>query len=791
MATTVSDRLVGTLVDGRYEVVSRIARGGMATVYLAVDRRLDRNVALKVMHPHLADGVEGAEFVSRFRREARSAARLAHPGLVAVYDQGFDGETSYLTMEYVAGTNLRRRLRTERTLTLGATLDLLEEILDALTVAHRAGLVHRDIKPENVLLTEEGHVKLADFGLARAVTEVTATATGTVLGTVAYLSPEVITTGGCDPRADVYSVGILASEMLLGRLPFTGESPIQVAYRHVNEDVPPPSRTAWWMPVEIDELVCALAARDPDDRPRDAAAALVLVRATRAALSPAELERRADPPAGPAGRSAASGEPSRPDPAAPGTTVRLAAGAAGSPDHDGADDAGRDGEGPVVTDGHPAPVDGPGTQGRQGAEGHQGVEGHQRVEGHPDVEGRRDVEGPTEADTTTSGGVENLDGVHGTLTLAPGRGALASGPSAAADDEGALDAIPTAAFAQLGAGGTRPPTGGRPGRTASAGRPVSGEVPVTVEPAAVVAARRRRRRRRRVLVILGSVLAAALFVGVWTVWTTVGPGAYTAVPTNLVGTTVEEATATLDAVSLRYDVTQAYDDDVPRGDVVSVRPDEGATVRKKDTIHLVESLGIKKITVPDGLVGTEADAVLATLDKVGFDNVSKPTTAYSDDVPAGHVISVTPGPGTKAAHNVRMMVVVSDGPAPVTVPQVTGAALDDARATLGAQGLEVEVKEKFSDDVPQGAVISQSPRQSTTALRGDTVTLTVSKGPQLFAVPDVFGKSSDDARRILEKAGFTVKVEKFAGGLFDRVRFQSPSAGEKVAKKTRVTVTVF
>ncbi|WP_289025004.1 protein kinase domain-containing protein, partial [uncultured Cellulosimicrobium sp.] len=298
MATVTTDPLVGRLVDGRYEVVSRIARGGMATVYLAVDRRLEREVALKVMHPHLAEGASGADFVSRFRREARAAARLTHPGLVAVYDQGLDGDTSYLTMEYVAGSNLRRTMLTERTLTLGRTLDVLDHVLDALAAAHRAGLVHRDIKPENVLLDTEGRLKVTDFGLARAVNEVTATTTGTILGTVAYLSPELIATGTCDARTDVYAAGILAYEMLLGTVPHTGTTPIQVAFQHVNNDVPPPSDVAPWIPPEVDDLLCALAARDPADRPADAGAALALVRSTRAALDPADLERRVDPPAG-------------------------------------------------------------------------------------------------------------------------------------------------------------------------------------------------------------------------------------------------------------------------------------------------------------------------------------------------------------------------------------------------------------------------------------------------------------------------------------------------------------
>ena len=294
MGTTISDPLVGRLVDGRYEVVSRIARGGMATVYLAVDRRLDREVALKVMHPHLAEGATGTAFVARFRREARAAARLTHPGLVGVYDQGIDGDTSYLTMEYIDGTNLRRHLGERGALTVGEALEVLDRILDALAAAHSAGLVHRDVKPENVLLGDDGRVKVTDFGLARAVTEVTSTTTGTVLGTVAYLGPELVSQGLSDARTDVYATGILLYEMLTGRQPFTGETPIQVAFQHVNSDIPAPSRAVDWLPQEIDELVGALAAREPDDRPTDAGAALSLVRRTRATLDGTTLARRAD-----------------------------------------------------------------------------------------------------------------------------------------------------------------------------------------------------------------------------------------------------------------------------------------------------------------------------------------------------------------------------------------------------------------------------------------------------------------------------------------------------------------
>ena len=221
-----------------------------------------------------------------------------HPGLVRVYDQGTDGDLSYLTMEYVDGENLRTRLLHESTLTVGESLALIEAILDALSAAHRLGLVHRDVKPENVLIDEDGRPKLADFGLARAVTEVTSTSTGTVMGTVAYLAPELVQRGEADARTDVYAVGIMLFEALTGRQPFTAPSAIEVATRHVHEDVPAPSTYAPWLPAEIDSLVLTLASRDPGGRPSNATAALALVRQTRAMIDEPTLDRKAEPPSG-------------------------------------------------------------------------------------------------------------------------------------------------------------------------------------------------------------------------------------------------------------------------------------------------------------------------------------------------------------------------------------------------------------------------------------------------------------------------------------------------------------
>jgi serine/threonine-protein kinase len=261
----------------------------MATVYLAVDRRLDRTIAIKVMHPQLA---EDEEFVSRFIREAKSAARLSHPNVVAVYDQGADDGTVFLAMEHVAGRTLRDLMREKGRLSPRQTLEIMEPVLAALGAAHHAGIVHRDVKPENVLLADDGRIKVADFGLARAVTGATShtSATGVLMGTVAYLSPEQVERGVADPRSDVYAAGILLFEMLTGTKPYDGETAIQVAYRHVHDDVPAPSSMVPGLPAGLDALVARATSRDPDGRPDDARRFLAEVAQVRRGLTDAELD---------------------------------------------------------------------------------------------------------------------------------------------------------------------------------------------------------------------------------------------------------------------------------------------------------------------------------------------------------------------------------------------------------------------------------------------------------------------------------------------------------------------
>ncbi|MFZ3571029.1 Stk1 family PASTA domain-containing Ser/Thr kinase [Streptomyces sp. BH097] len=286
MDTTLQDPLLGHVLDGRYRVDARIAVGGMATVYRAVDTRLDRVLALKVMHPSLA---ADASFVDRFIREAKSVARLSHPNVVGVYDQGTDGAYVYLAMEYVAGCTLRDVLRDRGALRPRAALDILEPVLAALGAAHRAGFVHRDMKPENVLIGDDGRVKVADFGLVRAVDTVTNT-TGAVLGTVSYLAPEQIENGTATASVDVYACGVVLYEMLTGGKPHAGESPAQILYKHLHEDVPPPSAAVPGLPFELDELVASATARTPEVRPYDAVALLAQARDARSALTDAQLD---------------------------------------------------------------------------------------------------------------------------------------------------------------------------------------------------------------------------------------------------------------------------------------------------------------------------------------------------------------------------------------------------------------------------------------------------------------------------------------------------------------------
>ena len=272
--------LVGQLIAERYLVRSLVAEGGMASVYLAQDKVLEREVAVKVIHPHLA---KDASFVEKFRREAKVAAKLSHPNLVNVFDQGTDGEIIFLVMEYVPGITLRDAMNDFGALDTKKTLEIIEPLTAALAAAHQAGILHRDLKPENVFLSNGGTVKLGDFGLARAITQ--HTQTGSVVGTVAYLSPELVLRGQADARSDVYSLGVMIYEMLTGSQPYQGEQAVQIAYQHANDNIPAPSSVNSAVPELMDEIVLWATARNPADRPASAKVFLPVITRARADLA--------------------------------------------------------------------------------------------------------------------------------------------------------------------------------------------------------------------------------------------------------------------------------------------------------------------------------------------------------------------------------------------------------------------------------------------------------------------------------------------------------------------------
>jgi serine/threonine-protein kinase len=670
VGATVTDPLVGRLVDGRYEVVSRIARGGMATVYLAVDRRLDREVALKVMHAHLAEGVTGGDFIARFRREARSAARLTHPGLVGVLDQGVDGETSYLTMEYVEGTNLRRHLGERGALTVGDALGTLERVLDALGAAHRVGLVHRDIKPENVLIASDGRVKLADFGLARAVTEVTSTTTGTVLGTVAYLAPELVTRGASDARTDVYAAGILLFEMLTGRQPFTGETPIQVAFQHVNSDIPAPSDLVRWLPVEVDELVTALAAREPDDRPVDAGAALEQLRRTRACLDTATLARAADVApaitlpaatdvdddddslglltgAGPRStddggpRTTSQAETTRIDVAEAGRTVALPIGAV--------------------------------TRGQDARPGVAGT-GEQREHGRR----RWLVAVSLLVVLAAAGAWWFLTLGPGAYTRVPDVLGKSQTEAVAALEAAGLDVDPVVEFHSTA-----------PADTVFASAPEAG----------------------------GRILKE----GTVTVSVSKGPD-LVLVPAGLVGAMQADAEAALVAAGL--DATYAegdhHDDAAPLGSVLKASAEPDTQLERGSSVLLTLSDGPAPVTIVS-VVGASQDEASAQLAALGLKVELAP--AFSDTVPAGRVVSQDPIGGTAGRRTDTVSVVISQGPEMIEVPNMTAKQFDEAKVALETLGFVVKRDNVLGGIF--GTVRSQSVEPGQKAAKGSTITLTV------------------------------------------------------------------
>lgn len=716
------DPLIGTVLNDRYRIDAKIARGGMAMVYRGTDLRLDREIAIKVMHEHL---ISDDTFVERFRREAINAGRLTHPNLVAIHDQARDGDIVYLVMEYLPSVTLRRELKHRGTFTPRQAIVVLDAILAALEAVHSTGIIHRDLKPDNVLLGTDGQVKLADFGLARAVT--TATTTKTLIGTVGYVAPELVTRAGADARTDLYTVGIMFYEMLTGAQPYTDDVPIQVAYRHVHDTVPPPSDVVTRLSPRLDALVLWATSKDPEDRPADAAEFRLALAEARAEMSEAELDL-GDP-------QIATGEHS------PVLTASIDLGEEvpkekrsrtdeipyleGEEDDTEADTGAA---GPDEADDDESSAEAAAAEASR--DDADGVDSTESDDSDPDDD--------ADSDDADRGDDDHTDRADGAAAVAAAGVGVAGAAVAGA---GAASESPDADTTGAEAAGAAAESADSDASDGSADREDSDDEPVSKDSdsdrndkAAVVAgsaaasagASPVRRRRRRVLTGLVAVVAVLALVA-WFVVANL-PTPKSIVPGELAGKPVGEVTSQLEDNDLKAEPKEVFDDKVPAGTVIGTEPVSGAELAPDSSVTVVVSKGEEKFAVPK-LEGTTRDEAEAALKKVNLE-VGKVEEKYSDTVAKDSVISASQKAGTKLSKGEKIDLVVSKGVEPIPVPNVEGLTFDAAYATLAKRGFRVGKDEVFSDDVPKGKVVSQFPKSTEAKPANSLIIVRVSKGKE-------------------------------------------------------------
>lgn len=659
-----SDPLIGHTLNGRYQILSKLARGGMATVYLAQDQRLNRTVAVKVMRTDLG---EDPEFVAKFDREARSAATLSHPNVVGVFDQGTENGRPYIVMEYVEGRTLRLLVAKESPMPPDRVLDLAEPIVAALAAAHEAGLVHRDIKPENVLISKRGQVKVADFGLARLVASPNMTATGVLVGTASYLPPELVIKARPDARSDIYSTGVMLFEMLTGRKPHTGETNYQIAYEHVNSDIADPSKALaeagiwvdWHIPDYVDALVRAATRRDPDLRPRDGRELLTWLRECRQALY--------------------AGQMSDPDLAAAISAPEDAMATESIPAAEQMESATTMAAAPVQVDRvwepkansqrttQPTPMS-PRTPIFPTHLSQDPVHRRRR-------RGLAMLLGVLLMATVT--GMGSWWFLSGRYTTTP---ALANGNQSAAEA-----AISTAGlkaeFAQEYSEDV-------------AALLVTRSEPAVGEP-----------------IVKGAVVK---------VWISMGPERYQMPP--VIGLSQEDAETAIRKNNLSVgEVTSDWSDDVKVGLVASSSADKGAQLKRDTAIDLVLSKGPKPIDIKN-YEGADSATARKELEALGLKVTS--SEANDKDVPAGKIISQKPNDG-KAKRGDEISIVISKGPNLITVPDVAYKNAKAAKEELEKAGFTVVVKESGSI-FSLGLAAATEPKAGQSAPEGSTVTLHVS-----------------------------------------------------------------
>jgi serine/threonine-protein kinase len=667
--TAATDTLVGRSLEGRYRILERIARGGMSTVYAAVDERLDRLVAVKVMSSALS---ADPAFSDRFAREARAAARLTHLNVVSVYDQGCevapDGHHVFLVMEMVEGRTLREFIRERGRLTPAEAISIMEPVLSALSAAHRAGLVHRDVKPENILLSDDGVVKVADFGLARAVeSDASATRTGLMMGTVAYCAPEQISQGRADPRSDVYAAGVVLFELLTGAPPYKGESAMNVAYQHVHNRVPAPSSRVKGVPNEIDELVVAATDSDPDGRPGDAGAFLAEIADVRAELGlPVIPVPPRERPRSRSGRTEA--RDSTPDSATTDMIRRH-----------------------IQTDTEIVPR-------RNDVALGQPLPLASRDENGPPppvvIPPRRQVDRPRSRRRAL---------LVLLLLLLLGAGAGYAGWWFAS---GRYSRVPEVVGASRQVAISRLEDAGYKVDVVEPGSQTYSD---TVDKGLVL----RTDPDADTRLVRGETV---------TIYISAGPHYYTLPPVR--NLSFDAAVAKLQGVgplTISNEVKRESSDTVPDGQVIRTDPPAGRRVTADQTVTIYVSTGPPLVDIPSVTEGTPFDQVKDMLKHSAGEFKVEKVEEYSDNVGKGGVISLSPA--DRATKGSTIIVTVSKGPEYVTIPDIPiGTSQDDARAQLEGLGLVPDFQQIGNRKDP---VVYDVPDAGKKVHVGSTVSVTV------------------------------------------------------------------
>ena len=721
MTSTTSDPMLGNVLDGRYEILSRLARGGMATVYRAWDRRLERVVAVKIMHDGLGDD---ADFAKKFDREARAAAKLINPNVVGIYDQGQDQGRPYIVMEFIEGHTLRKVIVADAPLSPLQALQYMEPIAAALAAAHEAGIVHRDVKPENVLIrggvNEIGAIKVADFGLAKSVTSHSSTATqGLLIGTVSYLPPELVVSGRADSRSDVYSAGIILFELLTGAKPYSGDTPIQVAYAHVNQDMPAPSQRLYQdhpqlarrqpIPDYVDALVLACTRRDAGLRPVDGHALLARIRRARRALeqgvhdddalSAIMFPQRASAPASspsPAATNPSSAQPatnSTSKPAASGRrSLRQLAGLGAVAAASLATQASADELTPV--DDFESPEE---DTFRDDVEDYAGDDITDEMVSAPEASsssrrftGATMVARPKNATQRGRRGpalwialavvLAVLAGsvwwfTAGRFTVTPQIAGLARQDAVAAAQAAGLEISFTEAYSEDVAAGH-----------VIKSDPADGE-----------------------RIVRQGTIKADL---------SRGPERYP-MP-DIYGKPLDQAKAALEQSRLRLgEVSEAYHPTGPQGTIIETSVGAGQMVAPNTAVNVVISKGKQPIDVPN-LVGMTSGEATQALTERGL--VPKISEANSKDVPAGKVISQEPADGQLFAGD-PVNLTVSVGPRKIDVPKVSGQRISEATTTLEKAGFKVRVEYATELRSRLGLAVETVPEAGSKADEGSEIVI--------------------------------------------------------------------